>query len=96
MRHVDLAILGFAGGALTSTCYLPQIAKAWRTKHLADVSPLMLAVMGTGTALWEAYGWALGNVALILANAVALAFIATLLAMWWKWGRSGHRAATHA
>lgn len=88
--------VGFVAGALTSTSFLPQIVKAWRTKQLADVSPVMCAVMIVGLTLWLAYGLARGDPVLIAANAVGLVLSSSLLALWWKYGRAQVRASVRA
>lgn len=85
---MDWLYVGLVAGALTSTSFLPQIVKGWKTKHLADVSPMMLSVMWIGLALWEAYGWARADVVLISANAVGLVLTTTLFALWWRYGRA--------
>lgn len=79
--------VGLLAGALTSTSFLPQIIKGWRTKQLADVSPWMLVVMTVGLVLWLAYGLAIQDVALIAANVVGLVLTTSLLALWWRYGR---------
>lgn len=79
--------VGLLAGALTSTSFVPQIVKGWRTKQLADVSPVMCIVMILGLVLWLAYGLARGDPALIAANAVGLVCSSTLLALWWRYGR---------
>jgi MtN3 and saliva related transmembrane protein len=79
--------VGLVAGALTSTSFVPQIVKGWRTKKLADVSPGMLGVMFAGLTLWEAYGWARADVVLVLANAVGLVCTGALLGLWWRYGR---------
>ena len=87
MRRVDWVIVGLLGGALTSTSFVPQIIKGWRTRSLTDVSPLMLGSMFAGLVLWEVYGWAIRDAAVIVANAVGLVFTGTLLVLWYRFGR---------
>lgn len=84
---MEWLIVGFVAGALTSTSFLPQIVRGWKTKRLGDVSPLMLGIMFVGLALWEAYGLARNDLVLILANAVGLVLTGTLFALWYRYGR---------
>ncbi len=71
----------FAAGALTSTGYLPQIVKGFRTKKLEDVSLLMPAVLGFGMFLWLIYGLAREDPAIIVANIVGSSLTALLVTM---------------
>jgi MtN3 and saliva related transmembrane protein len=72
--------LAFVAGALTSTGYIPQIIKGYRTHKLDDVSLIMPAVLGFGMFLWLIYGLAREDSAIIAAN-VAGASLTTLLVL---------------
>ena len=74
-------VLGVIAGLLTSTGFLPQIIKGYRTKRLHDVSLLMVAVLGLGMGLWLVYGIVREDVAIIFANALGVALTSTLLVM---------------
>ena len=71
----------FAAGALTSTGYLPQVVKGFRTKKMEDVSLLMPAVLGFGMFLWLIYGLAREDPAIIVANIVGSSLTALLVTM---------------
>jgi len=71
----------FAAGALTSTGYLPQIVKGFRTKKMEDVSLLMPAVLGFGMFLWLMYGLVREDPAIIVANIVGSSLTALLVTM---------------
>jgi len=73
--------LAFIAGALTSTGYLPQIIKGFRTKRLEDISLLMPAVLGVGMLLWLVYGLAREDPAIIVANLVGSSLTAILVLM---------------
>jgi len=74
-------VLGVVAGILTSTGFLPQIAKGYRSKKMHDVSLLMPAVLGLGMALWLVYGIAREDVAIIFANSVGVSLTAILCIM---------------
>lgn len=84
---MEWVIVGLVAGALTSTSFLPQIVRGYRTKRLADVSPTFLAVMLLGLVLWLAYGLAIMDWALITANLVGLVLTGTMVGLWWRYGR---------
>lgn len=73
--------LAFVAGALTSTGYLPQIVKGFKTRKMGDVSLLMPAVLGIGMFLWLLYGLAREDPAIIVANVVGSSLTAVLVGM---------------
>lgn len=83
----DWTYLAFIAGALTSTGYLPQIVKGWKTRMMDDVSLLMPAVLGSGMFLWLVYGLARDDLAIIVANLVGSSLTAILVAMKLHYGR---------
>ena len=76
-----LTILGVIAGLLTSTGFIPQIVKGYRTKRMHDVSLLMPAVLGSGMALWFVYGIAREDAAIIFANSLGVTLTAILCLM---------------
>lgn len=79
--------LAFFAGALTSTGYLPQIIKGFKTRKMDDVSLLMPAILGVGMFLWLLYGLAREDPAIMIANVVGFALTATLVGMKLLFGR---------
>lgn len=73
--------LAFIAGALTSTGYIPQIIKGFKTRKMDDVSLLMPAILGIGMFLWLLYGLARDDPAIIAANVVGSSLAATLVCM---------------
>lgn len=73
--------LAFLAGALTSTGYIPQIVKGYRTRRLDDVSLIMPAVLGIGMSLWLIYGLARNDAAIIVANIVGASLTTLLVVM---------------
>jgi len=84
-----LTYLGFVAGALTSTGYLPQIVKGYRTGKMEDVSLLMPTVLGLGMLLWLFYGLAREDVAIVVANTVGSSLTAVLVGMKLRYERRG-------
>ncbi|MDE2080142.1 MAG: SemiSWEET transporter [Burkholderiales bacterium] len=71
--------LGYLAATLTTGSFVPQ---AWLTLRTRDVSGVSLAMYGSftaGVALWLAYGIALGEWPIMVANAITLALAATIL-----------------
>ena len=70
MTITDLA--GY-GGTVVGTCLmLPQIAKAVRTGHMADVSLLMIVLYFVNCILWLTYGIGTHAKPIEWANGIAL------------------------
>lgn len=76
-----ISIMGVAAATLTTSSFLPQILKAYRTKSMGDVSRYLMGMFATGTVLWMVYGIYRGDWVIIGANATATAFNVILLYM---------------
>ena len=81
--------LAFVAGALTSTGYIPQIIKGYRTRKLDDVSLIMPAVLGFGMFLWLIYGLAREDSAIIVANVVGASLTTLLVLMKMRYSKAG-------
>ena len=71
--------LGYAAATLTTGSFLPPAVHTLRTRDVSGISLAMYAAFTAGVALWLAYGIALGQWPIIIANAVTLALAATIL-----------------
>lgn len=70
-------------GVFMALSPLLQIRRMLERRSSADVSIAYLAVLQIGFALWIGYGIALGNLALIVPNGVALVVgFATMVIAW--------------
>jgi len=76
-----ISVIGVAAAALTTSSFLPQIFRAYRTKSMEDVSRYLMSFFATGTFLWMVYGIFKGDWVIIGANATATAFNVILLYM---------------
>jgi MtN3 and saliva related transmembrane protein len=73
-------ILGTLAALLTTGSFLPQALHTLRTRDVSGISLAMYSAFTAGVALWIAYGIALGEWPIIVANAITLALAATILA----------------
>jgi len=71
-------MIGYAAAALTTSAFIPQVVKSWRSRSTGDLSAAMLVVFTAGIVLWLLYGLALGSLPVVLANGVTLVLSATL------------------
>jgi MtN3 and saliva related transmembrane protein len=72
-------LLGYLAATLTTGSFLPQALHTMRTRDVSGISLAMYSAFTAGVALWLAYGVALGQWPIIVANAVTLALAATIL-----------------
>jgi MtN3 and saliva related transmembrane protein len=74
-----ITIIGLFAAALTSLSYIPQVRKALRSGSTDDLSSKTLAVLAAGLALWVGYGVLKDDIVIMVANAVGLTLVATLI-----------------
>ena len=60
-----VTVLGLLAAFCTTTAYLPQVIKTWRTRSTTDISLGMFLLMVSGLVLWLAYGIILADLPLI-------------------------------
>ncbi len=70
--------LGYLAAALTTTAFLPQVIKTWRTQTADDLSLAWLTTFSSGVFCWMLFGIAVHSTPIILANAVTFALAAVL------------------
>jgi MtN3 and saliva related transmembrane protein len=68
-------IIGIFAGLLTTTAFIPQVLKTWRTRSADDFSWLWLALFSCGIGTWLGYGILIDDVAIMAANAVTLVLV---------------------
>lgn len=63
-----LKYIGYLGGFLTVSAFLPQVIRAWRTRRTGDLSLGMFALLITASTLWTIYGIIIHDWPVILTN----------------------------
>ena len=76
---MNIEILGFLAAILTTSAYLPQVYKIWKTKNTESVSLTMYLVMFLGVFLWLIYSLFIKSFPLIIANTLTLLIILIIL-----------------
>jgi MtN3 and saliva related transmembrane protein len=82
-------VLGLVAATLTTSAFVPQVLKVWRSRSADDLSVATLLVFSVGILLWLLYGLRLGSVPLIGANAVTLALNLVILGLKRRYDRRG-------
>jgi MtN3 and saliva related transmembrane protein len=76
-----LAVVAASWGVMMALSPILQLRRILERRSSADISIASMAVLQVGFTLWMAYGFALGNVAIILPNSVAFLVGAATLAI---------------
>ena len=81
-----ITLIGALAGILTTTAFLPQVIKTWKTKQTKDISLGMFAILTIGVVLWLVYGILINSLPVIIANVITfiLAFIILMLKIRYK------------
>lgn len=76
-----VSVIGLLAACCTTLAFVPQVVKTWRTRSTADVSLGMFVLMVLGMSAWLTYGLLIGDLPLILANAVTLSLASVILVL---------------
>lgn len=63
-------IIGLLAAVLTTSSYVPQVFKTWKTKSVDNLSLTMYLAMFIGILLWLIYGIHLNSFSMIIANSI--------------------------
>ena len=84
----NIEILGLIAAALTTSAFLPQVYKTWKTKDVAALSMPMLLLFFVGIILWFIYGVYIKSPSLIIANGITIGSYALLIFFKIKYGKA--------
>ena len=88
-----LPAVGIAAAILTTSSFLPQIIKGYKTKKLDDLSRYLMIMFSTGTVLWIIYGIFKNDLVIIGANSIASALNVVLLVMKFSYRKNSRTEA---
>lgn len=71
MTDINIEIIGLIAAVFTTSSFLPQVVKIYKTKQTKDVSAAMYIVMFIGILFWLYYGIIIKSFAIITANVVS-------------------------
>ena len=71
---------------LTTVSFVPQAWRTWRTRDVSGISLTMYAIFTVGVGLWLVYGLLLGEMPLIVANAITFTLALMILTMRIRYG----------
>jgi MtN3 and saliva related transmembrane protein len=73
--------IGLAAGFLTTSAFVPQVWKIWKTKSARDVSLPAFVAFAIGVAMWTVFGVLRGEPAITIWNSVTLVLAIAILVM---------------
>ena len=74
-------VIGFIAAVLTTTAFVPQFIKVWKTRSTQGISLRMYLMLCTGVLLWLVYGFEIRSLPVILANGVTLVLTLAILVL---------------
>lgn len=92
MQLTDL--IGSIAATLTTASFIPQALHTFRTKDVRGISLGMYSAFTSGVALWLVYGWLLGELPIVIANAVTLSLALAILVMKLRYHEDAPPAST--
>ncbi len=79
MDDVNLEIIGIIAAILTTSGFIPQVYKSFKTKNVDGVSITMYIVLLIGMLFWLYYGILINSFSIKLANIVSGILVLTLI-----------------
>ena len=68
----NITLIGVAASACTGISLLPQLIKIAREKEPCGISYWVFLILISGLALWVVYGAMIGDIIIIISNALSL------------------------
>jgi len=81
MKTFNFEIIGYIAAFFGTILMLPQAYKTYQTKHVKDISLVMLFIYIVNCILWGIYGAYLSSVPMLLCNGIALVIGLLLITM---------------
>ena len=79
-------LVSAVAATLTTAAFLPQALHILRHKDTRAISLQMYVAFATGVLLWMVFGLLIGNLPIIVSNAVTLGLALAIIAMKLKYG----------
>lgn len=80
--YIDLQpFIGYLAAFLTTTAFVPQAYKSWRSRDLSGISLPMYAMFTAGVGFWLVYGILIDSAPVVLANLITFVLSSTVLGL---------------
>ena len=81
MENVNLEIIGVIAAVLTTSGFVPQVYKSFKTKNVTGISITMYIVLLIGMMFWLYYGILIESFSIKLANIVSGILVILLIVL---------------
>lgn len=79
MSFIISQCIGYIAGAFTTACIVPQLYRAITTRSTLDISYGFILCLCAGLVMWLVYGVLIGEIPVIVPNAISLVLNLSLL-----------------
>lgn len=83
-----IELVGLIAAILTTSAFVPQVYKTWKTKDVEAISLTMYLAMFTGIVLWLIYGININSLSMIVANIVTSILVSILIILKLKYRKN--------
>jgi MtN3 and saliva related transmembrane protein len=87
MKPIIVDIIGYMAAFAGTILMLPQVFKTYRSRHVDDLSLVMLVIYLVNCCLWGTYGFFLHSVPMLICNGIALLIGMILLIMKFRFSK---------
>jgi MtN3 and saliva related transmembrane protein len=94
MMSIDIELIGYAAGLLTTVAFAPQVVRTWQLGG-HELSWSMLALFTSGVTLWLVYGVARESAPLMFANGLTLLQVLLMAGIKMRSSRRGVKPEGH-
>ncbi len=77
----SLDILGLVATCLSTSSFIPQVWRTWKTRDVSGISLPTYAIITVGLALWLVYGILRNDLPLTIANSVMVVLTGSIAVM---------------
>jgi MtN3 and saliva related transmembrane protein len=86
---ITLDILGLTATCFTTSSFVPQVWRTWKTRDVSGISLATYLVLTIGLFLWLTYGLLKSDLPLVVANSVMVVLTAAITIMKIVFGKRG-------
>lgn len=84
-----LDILGLVATSFTTSAFVPQVWRTWKTRDVSGISLPTYVIITIGLALWLVYGLLKNDLPLIVANSMMVILTGAITLMKLRFGSAG-------
>ena len=84
--------LGLIATCFTSSSFVPQVWRTWKTRDVSGISLMTYVIINIGLILWLIYGVLRGDLPLTVANSIMVVLTGAILIMKIRYGKPSPKA----